>query len=139
MPSRSHRGSRSAGANIRSSFSSASRSRARPLRRSTARASLASAASVQHDHLGAHQFRDRRLELDLAQGALHHRVTLGVEHHELIRMEAEPDIEALRQRRRLEEGPPSLDQAEYARTVGAPLRTVNLPKKRAMGFGASRA
>jgi hypothetical protein len=51
------------------------------------------AAHVQGERVRAHQLGDQRLELDLAHRRLAHRLALGVEHDELVGVEAEPHVE----------------------------------------------
>jgi hypothetical protein len=84
----------------RSSFSIASRSRARALSRSRPAlepdergpGAAGRAAGVQGERVRADQLGDRRLELELLHRCGHHALALGVEDHELVGMEAQPDV-----------------------------------------------
>ena len=59
--------------------------------------------TMQYQHVRAHELRDGRLELELTNRALHHRLALRIEHHELVGVKAEPHIELARERSGLEE------------------------------------
>jgi hypothetical protein len=56
---------------------------------------------VQHDDVCSNQLRHLPMQLHLLNRGLHHRLPLGVEHHELIGMQAEPDVIRLRQGSRI--------------------------------------
>ncbi len=52
---------------------------------------------MQHDHVGSDQLGDLTLQLQLLDRRRDHRFARGVEHHELIRMQAQPNVVGLRQ------------------------------------------
>jgi hypothetical protein len=63
---------------------------------------------VEHDRVGSDQLRDGGLKLQLVRRRAHHLGPLGVEHHELVRVEAEADVALPRELARTLEGGPDL-------------------------------
>jgi hypothetical protein len=59
---------------------------------------------MEHDDVGPHQLGHLAMQLHLTSARVDHRLPLGVEHHELIRVQAEPDVVRLRQRSRIRQG-----------------------------------